>query len=94
MGCSSSVDFVANNKLGQDEIAMLFFEMICIQSSDIKIFHSLFTAIDLQGTGFISHDKIYFTYRNVVSFVCPTYLLVQLYCHIITSLDLIIHWRW
>mmetsp|Transcript_11530 Transcript_11530/g.18821 ORF Transcript_11530/g.18821 Transcript_11530/m.18821 type:complete len:406 (+) Transcript_11530:329-1546(+) len=63
MGCSSSVEFVVNNKPGQDEYAMMFFDMICLQQSDVNVLYNLFLEIDVRESGYISHDDIFFKYR-------------------------------
>lgn len=63
MGCSSSTEFVANDKLGQDEYAVMFFEMISLSSTTINALYTLFLEIDVREVGHISYDDIIFKYR-------------------------------
>jgi hypothetical protein len=67
MGCSSSTTFTVNDSIGQDEIAVMFFELICLGTYDINVFYTLFSEIDLRGTGFITVDDLYFKYRCVIT---------------------------
>lgn len=63
MGCVSSVPFTVNEKKGQDEIAVLFFDLLGLQAKEIDALYTMFLEIDLKNKGVISADDLIFKYR-------------------------------
>ena len=61
--CSSVVEFQINEKLGEDDVAAMFFDLLGLSTQEIQVFYTMFLQLDIDQIGVISISEMYIQYR-------------------------------